>query len=374
MKTPIYLIILSAFLCAGCSEPKKEAVQKVKYDIPFDGVMQDIKLEQLFKNISFLPLETNDSSLLGRLERIICKNGYIYIANYGSDGTEISLFKKDGHYIRKIGHLGNGPEEYLGFLNMNVSNDGNVSLGDRFRKSIVTYSSNGDFVSEIKMKSIPLRDMVYLNDTTMLIRSDIREEGDKFYVLDITQKKIINSYEPVSKRNLTCAFKDCFTTYNDKVLTCEYQSNEIVEVSKDSMSVRYIFNIGNKMPPKGFWDRDIPGEVLGGEYTKKGYIGHIPCFAESDNSMLFRFQGNPDETRGFAFVDKATEEPTLFKRLILADGVIIEPDFFFSRGDGKIIFLVLPTDILESGNSEFISRFPGLKEDDNPILLFAEIK
>ena len=247
-------------------------------------------------------------------------------------------------------------------------------MGDRFYKSIITYTSDDKFVSKIRLDSIPLRDLVYLNDTILLIRSDIRDNKNIFHVFDISKKEITNSYYPLPKRNLTCWFKDCFTTYNNKVLTCEYQSNEIIEVSKDSMSVRYIFNIGNKMPPKGFWDRDIPYDIIASEYTQNGYIGHIPCFAEGNNSMLLRFQGNPDETRGFAFVDKATDQTSIFKKLILADGVVIEPDFFFSRGDGKIIFLVMPSDILESGNTEFISRFPGLEEENNPVLLFAEIK
>lgn len=374
MKSLAQSIFLLIFILAGCSEPKKEIVQKVKYDIPFDGTVQDIKLEQLFKNISYLPLETNDSCLLKYIKRIICKNGYIYIADTKSGGQEITLFKEDGHYKRKIGHKGNGPEEYLGFLNISVNNAGNISFGDRKKQSVITYTVNDKFVSRVKIDSIHIRDLVYLDDTTLLLRSDLDREGYKFYVLNTPQNKVSNYYFSISKRMLNSFFNDCFTTYGNKVLMCEYQSNKIIEVSKDSMSVRYIFNIGNKMPPEGFWDRMIPAFDIYNEYTKYGYIGHIPCFAEGDNSMLLRFQGNPKETKAFAFIDKVTEQSTIFKRLILTDGVVIEPNFFFSRGDGKIIFLVMPSDILESGNVEFISRFPGLEEDSNPVLLFAEIK
>lgn len=59
---------------------------------------------------------------------------------------------------------------------------------------------------------------------------------------------------------------------------------------------------------------------------------------------------------------------------MLAEKVVIEPDFFYSQNDGRVVFAISPETILNSGNQEFISQFPGLKEDDNPILMFAEIK
>ena len=59
---------------------------------------------------------------------------------------------------------------------------------------------------------------------------------------------------------------------------------------------------------------------------------------------------------------------------MLADNVVIEPNFFYSQNDGRVVFAVSPETVLNSGNQAFINQFSGVKEDDNPILMFAEIK
>lgn len=374
MKSFIKVVLLLTLI--GCSEVKKEneIVYKMNYYIPFDGSVQDVKLEDLFKDASYLPLQTNESCLLGRIERVVCKNGYVYIADCKSKGPEIFMFKENGRYSHKITHKGESSGDYMTFLNMNVSDIGNISMIERGVLVVHTYTTNDEFVSTIKLDSISLRDLAYLNDTTILIRSSLDQDGYKFHILNTLTNKITNSYDPVRRRRWNMYYQDCFATYSGKVLLCEYQSNEIVEVTKDSSHVRYVLNVGGKMPPAGFFDQDISAYDLHGKFAKKGYIGHIPCFAESDKSLLFRFQGGKDETKAFAFVDKATDHSVVFRRIILADGVVAEPTFFHSCGDGKVIFEVLPSTILESGNADFIAKFPGLEEESNPVLLFAEMK
>ena len=73
-------------------------------------------------------------------------------------------------------------------------------------------------------------------------------------------------------------------------------------------------------------------------------------------------------------IDKETKKFQTFKRIALSDKLIISPDFFYTQSDGRFTFILSPEEILNSGDEAFISQFPGLKEDDNPILMFAELK
>lgn len=377
MKLIIKFLPLLLLILTGCKEGKISEA-KILYKIDYDGVANEINATDIFKDIHYLPLETNDSALLtDSPDRIICKNAYIYIADNIAARSVVCLFSDKGKYIRQIGKEGEGPEDHLGFLRMNVSKQGWVSVTDRSYSAIITYNTDGKFISRIPMDSVSLGDLTYLNDSLLLIKSFPDCSGHKFHVLNMFSRQITNTFYPAKKKMYQMFFLESLTTYKDKILMSEYQSNEVLELTSDSAKVRYIFNINDKMPPTGFWDQEVTSyATIKKEEIDKGYIGHIPCFAESDNSMLVSFRGSmdKDETQALALVDKSTGESQTFKRIMLADNVVIEPSFFYSRGDGKIIITLSPEEILNSGNKKFIAQFPGLKEESNPVLLFAELK
>ena len=172
-------------------------------------------------------------------------------------------------------------------------------------------------------------------------------------------------------------FPETMTRYGNKILISGCQSNDILEVTLDGVKVRYTININDKMPPEGFWDQKASSySLIADENRRMGYIGHIPCFTETDHSIFFGFRGlvPATETQGWALIDKVSGKSQTFKKIELAENVCINPQIFHFVEEGKIVMTVSPETILNSGNQEFISQFPELKEDDNPILMFAEIK
>lgn len=92
--------------------------------------------------------------------------------------------------------------------------------------------------------------------------------------------------------------------------------------------------------------------------------------------MLISFMGSlgQDNLQSLALVEKSTGKSKTFKRILLAENVMIEPVQFYWQSNGEIIIPVWPEKIIKSGNKDFLTQIPSLKEDDNPILLFGELK
>ena len=348
-----------------------------QYNISYNGKNNAIKAGNIFKNIQYVPLETNDVSLLSfNLNKVIYKNRYIYINDIRASGPDIHLFSLDGKFIRNIGKIGQGPKEYLTCLMISVSDKGWISFTDRSLSSIITYDSDGNFISRIPIKT-SLYNVVYLNDSLLLHKGHYNYDGDKFYVINMYKGEIVKSFYPNRRRMYQPYLGENLTACNGKVIVAEYTNNEIWEVTKDGYKVRYIINVNDKMPPKGFWDQKVKSFTeLTTEETTKGYISHIPCFTENERMMFLYFRGSlgKAETEGWALIDKETRKYQTFKRIALSDKLIISPDFFYTQSDGRFTFILSPEEILNSGDEAFISQFPGLKEDDNPILMFAELK
>ena len=336
-----------------------------------------VKAVDIFKNIHYVPLETNDAALLAEPYCIVLRDNYIYILDIKMSGNEIHLYDSDGKYIRHIGQKGQGPNDYLGGLHIAVNGKGMLSLPDRIRSEIINYTQEGEFVSRIRMDTISMIKDIFLNDSLLLVQNFYDRSGYKFHVVDVFNRKVIRAFHPIKNRVYMVGFPETMTRYKDKILISECQSNDVLEVTLDGVKVRYTININDKMPPEGFWDQKASSySLIADENRRMGYIGHIPCFTENYHSIFFGFRGEvpATETQGWALIDKISGKSQTFKKIELAKGVFVNPQVFHSCDNGKIVIAVSPETILNSGNQEFISQFPNLKEDDNPILMFAELK
>lgn len=348
------------------------------YDIPYDKKIRSIKAEDLLKKIKYVRLETKDESLVDDdIDKIENKNGIIYIKDTKSSGPEVILFDDKGKHIRNIDRCGQGPEEYINGIDIAINDKGNVSFADRTGKGrIVTYASNGNFISRINLPGVSLKDLTYLNDTILILRSDMFQSGYKFHLLNMNTRRVMKSFYQKEYRPYHMWFTESLTARYGKVIAAGYQNNDIVEITKDTAIVKYTLNIGNKMPPVGFWEQQPSYEVTKKEEKSNGYIGHVPFFAENDRYMFISFMGSlgQDNLQGLALIDKMTGKSRTFKQIEVAENLIIEPHMFYWLSNGQIVFPIWPEKILESGNKDFLTLFPDLKEDDNPILLFGELK
>ena len=358
---------------------KVSAINNKQINVTYKGKDRTriVKATDIFKNIHYVALETNDAALLKPEPYcVVCRNNYIYILDNKNWGNEIHLYDSKGRYIRDIGKKGEGPEDYLGGLHIAVNNNGMISFPDRMRSEIINYSKEGEFVSRIKLDTISMIKDIFMNDSLLLVESFYDRSGYKFHVVDVFNRKVIRAFHPIKNRVYMVGFPETMTRYKDKILISECQSNDVLEVTLDGVKVRYTININDKMPPEGFWDQKASSySLIADENRRMGYIGHIPCFTETDHSIFFGFRGlvPATESQGWALIDKVSGKSQTFKKIELAKNVCINPKIFHFVEEGKIVMTVSPETILNSGNQEFISQFPGLKEDDNPILMFAEI-
>lgn len=349
------------------------------YDIPYDKKAHSMKVSDLFKNIRYVRLETKNGSLLNEnIEKIENKNGIIYIKDNKLSGPEVTLFDYKGKHLRNIYRCGQGPEEYVNGVSIAVNDKGYVSFADRTGKGrIVTYNSEGEFLSRISLSGISLKDLTYLNDSILLLRSEHGwQTKHEFQSVNIHTKEMVKNMNLVKYRPYHMWFDEGFTSYQGKVLVSGYQSNAILEATEDTVRVKYTLNVGNKMPPSDFWEKQPSYEVTKREEKLNEFIGHVPFFAENNRFMLISFMGSlgQDNLQSLALVEKSTGKSKTFKRIVLAENVTIEPVQFYWQSSGDIIIPVWPENIIESGNKDFLTQFPSLKEDDNPILLFGRLK
>ena len=96
------------------SVEKVSAISNKQINITYKGKDRNriVKATDIFKNIHYIPLETNEVALLKPEPYcIVCRNNSIYILDNKNSGNDIHLYDFKGKYIRDIGRKGEGLED-----------------------------------------------------------------------------------------------------------------------------------------------------------------------------------------------------------------------------------------------------------------------
>lgn len=105
MRQLYHIIILSIFYSFAWGQVKYEI------DINKAEVKDYIPMSIVFKSMKIIPLETNENSLIARINKIEIYNNWIFVID-NFKANALHIFDKEGNYIKQIGRKGSGPGEY----------------------------------------------------------------------------------------------------------------------------------------------------------------------------------------------------------------------------------------------------------------------
>ena len=88
-------------------------------------------LSEAIASYKFIPLATDDTTLVGNITKILKYKDNYYIA---SNNKEILVFHTDGSFSHRINRQGRGPQEYVELNDFDIAEDQIVILS--FRKIV----------------------------------------------------------------------------------------------------------------------------------------------------------------------------------------------------------------------------------------------
>lgn len=140
MRKLLFLCLLLAFI--SCKQSPQ--ISHAMYHIPVDSLSTGFPP---LAKLSYIPLETKDSSLIGSINKVLFRNHTFYI--FDSENKKIFLFDENGKFLQVIERVGQGPGEYLYPSDMDVDMDGNIYISDFYAKSVIKYRKGNETDFEI---------------------------------------------------------------------------------------------------------------------------------------------------------------------------------------------------------------------------------
>jgi hypothetical protein len=113
-------VTLVASLCfSSCKDNNVNTDNLLIWD--FDMAVknaQTIPLSRYAKDLRYIPLETSNSSLIGRIAQVENVDDKIFIRTTIPGKEEVIVFSPDGKYIKTLNKFGRGPGEYIRLCGM----------------------------------------------------------------------------------------------------------------------------------------------------------------------------------------------------------------------------------------------------------------
>jgi hypothetical protein len=137
-------------LILGCTssniDSDKFATINIEENIDKGYIMN---ISDIAESIEYIPLETNDSSIVGDINKIWYSKGLFVFNTYKKSSGILSIYDNTGKYFNTVNRLGRGPDEYSSVYSVDVY-DKNLIILTGF--TIKEYSPEGTLLRTIPLE------------------------------------------------------------------------------------------------------------------------------------------------------------------------------------------------------------------------------
>ncbi|WP_455498294.1 6-bladed beta-propeller [Coprobacter sp.] len=378
MQIKITLIFLFFIFITSCQQnsTQTELNDSILLEIDFDD-SNLIHVKDFIDQVTFVPLETNDSCLISRIARIHSIDTLLFVHDIKTNS--IYVFNEKGKHLYNINKKGQGPGEYIS-LNKFLIDESKKQLiiYDADSRKLLYYTLNGKYIKEINKfgQNVIIRDIINLPDGNFLCYTpdytkNIEYQGIfKLDSLGNPDKIYFNSEKyPI----LLKATETYFNKLSDGTVTIDAGDyNKIFHFKDDSLKC-FISYITNKKSPTDYpnidFESTLPMTPIMEITEKENYIlttwydfneekAYQALYSKKIQKLDFgKFRFNNDLTTGIPSLEVHFNDPNKLLNVIY----------------GYQIPEILESKMVSEEIKEILRKVPD-PENANPVLEIQHLK
>lgn len=210
MKNCFFILsILFLVSCSSSNDKDNENVWNMSVS------KTELDLKEKIDSISFIALDdSNPDALFKGIDKMLYVDGRFYILDYMGTSSVI-VFDDKGHFLFKVGSVGQGPGEYARVTDFDVNN-GRIYLLDSKKRMIFSYNLEGDFLEYYSYldKIVGINDLIVTDEGNFLLGMDVELNSKEQVILTdtnfVVKEKILYFDENVTRNHLNIGnFRRC---------------------------------------------------------------------------------------------------------------------------------------------------------------------
>ncbi len=383
----IVFILIFVLLTIGSCKKVGIDVHKIDLSAGFSNIEKKIFLSSIASSLCYTLLEAVDESIIGEITKISFSNNYIVV--FDRKLGKLLLFNSNGAYLRTIGKIGKGPNEFTGIEDLILDEDNGRIYLYVSDWSIKAFNLNGELVNNYPIK-YPFWIFDLLNDDYLMFYMPFPNTrvygGYSIFIYSLAGAEKNKLLRRDISREPDCEMGPTLFSYKYHDTLCFWESfyDTIYGISKNK-----------KIVPR--WTFKHAKSYLNVEMQKKGQF-------DLDNTYFF---SNMIETDDYFFLsgyDKRRVLKVLYSKEdetvseVVYNYKIVDHGFhndldggypFWPTGkinDNCLYSIIEPTDFIEIMNCEYNNKLPknnnykinelinSITPMSNPIIMKAILK
>lgn len=370
MKIVCYITFILGVLSACKNSPVMD-VGEVR-TINCSKITDDtFKLSDIASSFSIIPLETNDSCLIGEISKLEFFNENIFVLDK-TYSARLFVFSKNGKFLYDIGKRGTAPDEYIQINDFSISRKKNLIYVLCDKKKVFSYSLSGQYMGQIAL-DLSADAMEYQDDSFYFICDQVKRGN-----LIVTDMKGNVKYEDFANEHMgenLFMLIHPFLRRDSTLLYRRYLDNNIYEIDSDKSTVRYKVDFGkNKIELDDL--KDIPHQKVKDKLTYSR--GKIKYLVENKDYMQAVFFDNNMPCISVYDKKNTINNVYFFKNYIDDLSGLPSPLFEFVTERNEFVAVIQPSIIREMDDltemGQMVFRNVDVSDDSNPILYIIKTK
>lgn len=397
----LIFLLLAAHSCSETREDNASQATVLNLEKALDNA-ENISLSRYASSIRYIPLQTTDSSAIGKILNLCHNDGCFYISYMGS--REIAVFSESGRFIRKINRNGRGPGEYTHIAGIfaDSDTDGKGAIGVLCQSAFI-YDSEGNYlrnlpgIDSLRKKKYWMTDILRMEngDYVAMLRipdtEDISTQLEMFALLDNTGN--IKSVHPAGKLlfKMNISPEMVMVTlrpsnayiYNGQINIAKGAFDTVYAYGRDyERKARYVINYG-KYYGMAFDDLFDPEAISGTRpfIERDDFLifrmfipkGKFPATQDDNGSetakAVVTFLYDKKEKELFSLAQDGISAVSGFKNDI-DNGINFTPSFFTGGKMYQAVEADLFMEYAKASGSHQMKRIAEqISEDSNPVLI-----
>lgn len=264
-------------LLAGCTGHSANTyTEDDVITLPTEFSAESPSYKEYFGRVEVIPLETNDSSLLAEVSKIVVIDDRMALLDKKSN--KVKIFNTDGSYAGNIGDIGQGPEEYLTVYDISYNPHKKYLTFLSPFGEIINYTLDNRLVDRIELPPKPN----YWAAEWM--------DGEQIALWSAVDPDIsgISVFEPYLGKTVMDNWYNCrefdmmsgipFCNFNGRLYFLGPFTNDVYEITTDSLYLRYRWDFGKdnisgnyRESMRNIEDDETRYEKLNADFRKNEY-------------------------------------------------------------------------------------------------------
>lgn len=236
------MMVLAPTIFTGCSGHSTNIGIDDVVTLKTDFNAESPSYTDYFDKVETIPLETNDSSLIATVSKILVVDDLIVVLDFKS--SKVQEFHTDGSYVGKIGNKGQGPEEYLTVYDISYNKDKkHLSLLSPYG-GIVNYTLDNKFVDRVELPVKPnYWAAEWISGDRLVTWSAVESDEPSVSVIDpYLGTEIMSDWYNCLEFDLLSMTP--FGSYDGKLYFAGPFTNDVYEITPDSLNLSYRWDFG----------------------------------------------------------------------------------------------------------------------------------